>query len=48
MSKGGCLDTCKCYEQAASAPAAAPLSLVALTHDELEAKIDQIEADYDA
>ena len=40
VSKAGCLDTCKCYEQAA----AAPVSLAALSSEELEAKIDQIDA----
>lgn len=48
MSKAGCLDTCKCYEQAANAPATAPLSLAALTPAEFEAKMDQIDADYEA
>ena len=43
VSKAGCLDTCKCYEQ--SAPA---VSLAAMTPVEFEAKMDQIDADYDA
>jgi hypothetical protein len=48
VSKAGCLDTCKCYEQAANAPAAASLSLAALSPAEFDAKMDQIDADYEA
>lgn len=43
VSKAGCLDTCKCYEQSA-----ATMSLAALTPVEFEAQMDQINADYNA